>query len=94
MAPKTPDEQKQIAQVPYSSAVGSLMYVMMCTRLDISFAIGLVNRFQSNLGLAYWKAVKWILHYLKETTDCMLCYRSANLNLVGYSDANCQLPFF
>ena len=61
---------------------------MICTRPDISFVVGLVSRFQSNSGLAHWKAIKWILCYLKGTTDCMLCYRGANLNLVSYSDAD------
>jgi Reverse transcriptase (RNA-dependent DNA polymerase) len=44
MCPKTPDEKAQMEKVPYSSAVGSLMYVMMCTKLDISFAVGMVSR--------------------------------------------------
>ena len=88
MAPKTPDEQKQIAQVPYSSAVGSLMYVMMCTRLDIIFVVRLVSRFQSNSELAHWKAIKRILCYLKGTADYRLCYHGANLNLVGYSNVD------
>ena len=88
MALKTLDEQKQMARVPYSSVIGSLMYVMMCTRPVINFVIGLVSRFQSNSRLAHWKAVKWILCYLKGTTDCMLCYRSVNLNLVDYNDVD------
>ena len=35
MGPKTPKEKRKITNVPYSSVVGSLMYVMMCTRLYI-----------------------------------------------------------
>jgi hypothetical protein len=50
MCPKTPDEKAQMEKVPYSSAVGSLMYAMMCTRLDISFAVGMVSRYQANSG--------------------------------------------
>ncbi|OMO58188.1 Integrase, catalytic core [Corchorus capsularis] len=88
LTPKTSDEQKQMARVPYSSSVGSLMYAMMCTRPDISFAVGLVSRFQSNPGLAHWKAVNRILRYLKGTADYMLCYRGSNLNLIGYTDAD------
>jgi hypothetical protein len=74
MCLKTPDEKTQMEKVPYSSAVGSLMYVMMCTRSDISFAVGMVSRYQANPGQSHWKAVKIILRYLKGTTDYSLCF--------------------
>ncbi|KAH9313025.1 hypothetical protein KI387_028060, partial [Taxus chinensis] len=38
--PKTEQERNQMSKVPYSSAVGSLMYAMVCTRPDISHAVG------------------------------------------------------
>ena len=37
MCPKTPNEKEQMSKVPYSSAVDSLMYVMMCPRPDICY---------------------------------------------------------
>jgi hypothetical protein len=58
MCPKTQDEQEKMARVPYANAIGNLMYAMMCIRPDICYAVGLVSRFQSNPGLAHWKAVK------------------------------------
>uniref|UniRef100_A0A2N9GE70 CCHC-type domain-containing protein n=1 Tax=Fagus sylvatica TaxID=28930 RepID=A0A2N9GE70_FAGSY len=48
----------------------------------------LVNKFQSNPGLAHWKAVKRILRYLKGTMDYVLCYQGSDLRLIGYSDAD------
>ena len=50
MCPKMPNEKEQMSKVPYSNVVGSLMYAMMCTHLDICYVIGLVRIFQSNLG--------------------------------------------
>ena len=47
--PKTDQQKEKMKDVPYASAVGSLMYVMLCTRPDICFAVGLVSRYQSNL---------------------------------------------
>ena len=35
--------------VPYAFAVGNLMYVMLCTKSNICFVIGMVSRYQSNL---------------------------------------------
>ena len=57
MCPKTPEERSRMARVPYASAVGSLMYAMMCTRPDICYAVGLVSRYQSNPGYKHWNAV-------------------------------------
>ena len=38
---------------PYDLALGSLMYAMLCTRPDICYAVGIVNRYQSNLGMGH-----------------------------------------
>ena len=35
---------------PYALAVGSLMYVMLCTRPDICYSVGIASRYQSNPG--------------------------------------------
>ena len=39
---------KEMSKVPYASAVGSLMYAMVCTRPDISHAVGVVSQFLTN----------------------------------------------
>ena len=39
-----------MSKVPYEKAVGSLMYVMTCTRPDLALAIGKVRRYMSNPG--------------------------------------------
>jgi len=49
-------EQKQMEDIPYAYIVGSLIYAQTCTRLDISFAVGMLGRYQSYLGLEHWKA--------------------------------------
>ncbi|KAA0042022.1 gag/pol protein [Cucumis melo var. makuwa] len=43
--PKTPQEVEDIRRIPYASAVGSLMYAMLCTRSDICYAVGIVSRY-------------------------------------------------
>ena len=45
--PKTPVEIENMKAVPYASAVGSLMYAMLCTRPDIYFTVGIVSKYQS-----------------------------------------------
>ena len=60
--------------ISYASTVGIRMYTMLCTRLDICYAVGMVSRYQSNPGLKYWTTVKHILKYLRRTKDYMLMY--------------------
>ena len=85
--PKNDEENNQMSNVPYASA-RSLMYVMLCTCLDICFAVGIVSCYQSNLGLAHWRAVKRILRYLRGTIDHALCYHGKNLRLTSHIDAD------
>ena len=49
-SPKTEEERDHMSKVPYVSAIGSLMYAMVCTRPDIAHAMGVVNRFMSRPG--------------------------------------------
>jgi len=54
--------------VPYASTVGSLMYAMLCIRLDIAHVVGVVSYFLSNPGFEH-KVGKWILRYLYGTSN-------------------------
>ena len=84
----TLEEENMMSQIPYAFAVGSLMYAMLCTRLCICYSVGMVSRYQSNLGLKHWQAVKHILKYLRRTRDYMLVYHSKDLIPIGYTDSN------
>ena len=77
-----------MSKVPYASAIGSLMYVMVCTRPDIAHAVGVVSKFMSRPGKQHWEAVKWILRYLKGSSDTYLYFTGASLKLHGYVDVD------
>ena len=72
--PKTQKEEEDMSRVPYASAVGSLMYTMVCTRPDIAHAVGVLSRFMSKPGKEHWTAVKRVFRYLRGTSDYGLCY--------------------
>ncbi|GKC77815.1 retrotransposon protein, putative, ty1-copia subclass [Tanacetum coccineum] len=57
----TPAEIQRMQNIPYASAVGSIMYAVRCTRPDVAFAQNITSRFQQNPGDAHWTAVKNIL---------------------------------
>jgi len=52
-----------MSRVPYASAVGLLMYAIVCTRPDLDYAVSTVSQFMSS-GKQHWKVVKWVLLYL------------------------------
>ena len=75
--------------IPHASAIGSIMYAMLCTRPDVCLAISLVGRYQSNLGVYHRTSVKNILKYLKRTKDMFLVYGGdKELVVNGYVDAS------
>ncbi|GKD70261.1 hypothetical protein Tco_1324351 [Tanacetum coccineum] len=83
-------EMKRMQNVPYASAVGSIMYAVRCTRPDVAFAQNITSRFQQNPGEAHWTAVKNILKYLRNTKDTFLVYGGnpeAELQVKCYCDA-------
>ncbi|KAK4838721.1 hypothetical protein QYF36_015896 [Acer negundo] len=88
--PKNEHEEQFMSRVPYASAVGSLMYAMLCTRPNICFVVGIVSRFQSKPCPDHWTAVKHIFKYLKRTRDNMLVYSGGDLVPVGYTDSDFQ----
>ncbi|KAL6328733.1 hypothetical protein AAG906_003750 [Vitis piasezkii] len=87
-SPKTEEERDHMSKVPYASTIGSLMYVMVCTRPDIAHVVGVVSRFMSRPRKQHWEAVKWILRYLKGSLDTCLCFTGASLKLQGYVNAD------
>ena len=80
-SPKIAEESDHMALVPYGSAVGSLMYVMVYTRPDIAHAVGVVSRYMANLGKEHWEAVKWLLRYLRGTSSTSLCFSKGKVTL-------------
>nr|GEY91503.1 retrotransposon protein, putative, Ty1-copia subclass [Tanacetum cinerariifolium] len=68
----TPAELKRMQNVPYASAIGSIMYAVRCTRPDVAFAQNVTSRFQQNPGDLHWTTVKNIIKYLRNTKDMFL----------------------
>ena len=77
-----------MSRVSYASIVDSIMYAMICMRSDMVYLLGVVSRYQSNPGENYWKVVKTILKYLRNTKDQWLVYGKTDLKLVGFTDSS------
>ena len=97
--PTSSEDLAVMAGIPYSEAVGRLLYIMCCTRPDIGYAVNQCARFMDNPGMVHWVAVKRIMRYLKGTMGKSILMGSmiANRELLGDSgysllkDTNCTV---
>ena len=80
-----------MSKVPYASTIGSIMYAIISTRPDVSYALSVTSRYQSDPGESHWTAMKNILKYLRRTKDVFLVYGGEEeLVVTGYTDASFQ----
>jgi hypothetical protein len=55
--PNSDEDIEYISRVSYSSAVGSLMYAMVYSRPNLSYAMSLVSQYMANPGKEHWNVV-------------------------------------
>ena len=78
-----------MTSVPFASAIGSIMYAMICTSPDVPFMLSISSRYQSDPGMGHWTAVKNILNYLNRTKEMFLVFGGdEELIVKGYTDAS------
>ncbi|CAH9144967.1 unnamed protein product [Cuscuta epithymum] len=77
-----------ISQIEYARIIGSLMYLMSCTRPDTAFVVSKLSRYTSNPGDEHWKAIVRVFRYLRKTQNLGLHYGRYPAVLEGYSDAS------
>ena len=92
LCPLTQDERTHMSLIPYASTIGLIMYYMICTRPDVSYALSATSRYQPDPSEDHWMAVKNILKYLRRTTDTFLIYGDgdSDLHVKGYTDTSFQ----
>ncbi|WIA41017.1 hypothetical protein OEZ86_004655 [Tetradesmus obliquus] len=73
---------------PYSQLIGKLMYIMVCTRPDIAYAVGALARYMSKPRMPHWQAARGLVRYLAGTADYGITYGTSKGELVGYCDAD------
>ncbi|KAJ9544508.1 hypothetical protein OSB04_024215 [Centaurea solstitialis] len=72
--PVSSEDQDKMKLIPYASAIGSIMYAMLCIRPDVAYSISVTSRYQQNPGEAHWVAVKNILKYMRRTKEMFLVF--------------------
>ena len=74
----------------YKEIVGSLIYVMSCTRPDITYVVTKLSQYMNNPTQAYLNAAKNVLRYLKYTREYCLKFKKSpsGIELIGYTDSD------
>lgn len=75
--------------IPYRQAIGSLIYLVSCTRPDLAFAVRKLSQYLESPLNHHWVAVKRVLRYLWTTRTKGLTYDGKKgTNVIGYSDSD------
>jgi hypothetical protein len=82
--PTSEDDIEYMSRVSYSSVVGSLMYIMVCSWPYMSHAMSLVSQYMDNPGKEHWNVVQWIFRYLCGTSKACLKFGRTRGGLVVY----------
>lgn len=76
-------------KIPYRQAIGSLIYLVSCTRPDLAFTVHRLSQYLQSPKDHHWTAVKRALRYLWTTRNHGLLYDgSQGSSLVGYADSD------
>lgn len=77
-------------EAPIRSAIGSLMYLMLSTRPDISVAVNIISQYTNKKNDYLWKCIKRVFQYLNGTSDFKLTYERCPGSelIVGFVDAD------
>ncbi|CAK9833101.1 Retrovirus-related Pol polyprotein from transposon TNT 1-94 [Anthophora retusa] len=90
---KKQKNEKQIytvANVPYSEAVGSLLFAARVCRPDIEYAVNYASQFLDSYGQEHWQAVKRIIRYLIGTRDLGIIFGNSgnSFEVKNFTDAD------
>ena len=77
-SPKYPIDKQAMSYVPYCNGTSTLMYLIVCTRLDLAHSSSLVNRYMENPDKIHWEATKWVFRFLVGTRNNGLLYKPLN----------------
>ena len=77
----------------YALSIGSLMYLAVVMRPDITYAVFRLGLYMANPVMSHWAAAKRVLRYLSGTRSYGITYRTESIKLtdnqfLGYSDVS------
>jgi hypothetical protein len=84
----TDKERYMVENFPYRQIIGSLLYVSIWTRPDISYAIGKLAKFNNHPTMQSIHATQWLMQYVLGTKSLGLTFLAGNMRLSQYVDSS------
>jgi len=75
----------------YQSIVGSLMWLMLCTRPELAFTVSRLSKFSSTPNTEHLSAATYTLRYLRNTANLTIQYNASDSKAnmpIGYTDSD------
>ena len=72
----------------YTHLIGSLLCLSVCTRPDISQAVGALSKYMAEPTSAHWQAAKGLMRYVASTRDHGIVHGTEPNLVIGYCDAD------
>ena len=82
------DQATPEAIYQYQQDIGSLMYLMCKTRVDLTYPVGMLARFMGNPSISHRQALDQVWNYLQTSPILGIKYQSKSLQAIGYSDSD------
>ena len=72
----------------YREIVGSLVYLMTCTRPDLCYVVTVLSQHLAAPKVSHFNLAKYVLRYLRGSVSHGLSFSKGPLNIVGFTDAS------
>ena len=87
--PSTINQVAKIRGVPYSEALGSVLWPTVISCPDTAYVVGVLSQFMQNPGQAHWEGIKRVINYLGHTKDLWLMFGGKKQEMLeGYCNAD------
>ena len=88
-SPSTLNQTAQMLKVPYSEAIGSVLWPVVISHPDVAYAVGILSQFIQNPGPVHWEALKRVISYLGSTKNYWLTFGGNKKGTIqGFCDAD------
>lgn len=83
------EEELELVDVPFRELIGSLMYISLGSRPDITYAVSFLSRYLDKPNKKVWIGAKRVLRYLQQTKHMSMVYKKDNdQKLIAFSDSD------